>query len=62
MAINWTAIYRKHKGKWVALKQDEKTLIATGRTAKQALAAAKKKGYDHPILTKMPTRLVSQVG
>ena len=62
MVINWTTIYKKHKGKWVALKSDEKTVIASGKTAKQVLATAKKKGYDHPILTKMPSSLVSLVG
>ena len=27
MAIDWTKIYQKYKGKWVALKSDEKTVI-----------------------------------
>ena len=30
MAIDWTKIYRKYKGLWVALDKDEKTVIASG--------------------------------
>lgn len=62
MSINWSSIFKKHKGKWVALKADEKTVISTGATAKQALQAAKKLGYSHPILTKVPSDLIPLVG
>ena len=61
-AIDWTKIFRKYKGQWVALKDDEKTVISSGRTAKSALDKAKRKGYLIPILTKMPDRLISYVG
>ena len=27
MAINWTTIYKKYRGQWVALKSDEKTVV-----------------------------------
>lgn len=60
--IDWTKIYQKYKGLWVALKDDEKTVISSGRTAISALEKAKKKGHKMPILTKMPTRLISYVG
>lgn len=62
MAIDWTEIYRKYKGLWVALKDDEKTVISSGRTAKQAWKKAQGKGYKMPILTKMPRRLIPYVG
>lgn len=62
MAIDWTNIYKKYKGLWVALADDEKTVIAFGETAMDALKNAKKEGYKNPILSKMPERLVTYVG
>lgn len=62
MAIDWTNIYKRYKGLWVALKNDEKTVIASGSTAKVAWENAQKKGFTKPILTRMPQKLVSYVG
>lgn len=62
MAIDWTKIFKQYKGQWVALKHDEETVVAHGRTAKAALTLAKSKGYDKPILTKVPAELLSYVG
>lgn len=62
MAINWTTIYRKHKGNWVALRDDEKTVVGSGKTLKEAIEQAKKKGYEHPIVTRMPENLTAYVG
>jgi len=62
MAIDWTEIFKQYKGQWVALKQDEKTVVANGKTAKAALETAKSKGYAKPILTKVPAELLSYVG
>lgn len=62
MAIDWTNIYKKYKGLWVALKDDEKTVLASGRTAKLVWDKARKLGYTKPILTKFPSKLTSYVG
>ncbi len=62
MAIDWTKIYKKYKGLWVALKDDEKTVVASGKTAKEVWEKAQKMGHKMPILTKMPERLVPYVG
>lgn len=62
MAIDWTKIYKKYKGRWLALEQDETTVIAAAVTAREALAGAKAKGYSNPILTKMPEELSAYVG
>lgn len=62
MAIDWTHIYKKYKGLWVALKADEKTVLASGKTAKLAWDKARKLGYNKPILTRFPTKLTSYVG
>lgn len=62
MAVDWTKIYEKYKGLWVALLDDEKTVVGSGRTAREAWEEAQKKGYKKPILTLMPERLVTYVG
>lgn len=62
MAIDWTKIYQKYKGLWVALEEDEKTVLASGKTAKEAWQRAQKKGYLKPILTRMPEKLISYIG
>lgn len=62
MAIDWTKIFKKYKGLWVALKDDEETVVASGKTAKEAWERAHRKGYKGAILTKMPERLMPYVG
>lgn len=62
MAIDWTSLFTKYRGKWVALEKDESTVISSGATAKIAFDEAKSKGFDDPILTKMPTDLLPLVG
>ena len=62
MAIEWSAIYKKYNGLWVALKDDEKTVISSGKTAKEAVQNAHKKGFLNPILAHMPVSLVPFVG
>ena len=43
MAVDWTKIYNKYKGLWVALADDEITVLGHGKSAKEALIDAKKK-------------------
>ena len=38
--LNRTAMARKHAGKWLALKPDRQTVVASGTTAEQVLAGA----------------------
>lgn len=61
-AVDWSGIFAKYKGKWVALKDDEKTVISAGDTAQEALQEARKKGFNNPTLTKMPSDLLPLVG
>ncbi|MBI4160303.1 MAG: hypothetical protein HY506_00150 [Candidatus Yanofskybacteria bacterium] len=62
MAIDWTKIYEKYKGLWVALLDDEITVVGSGKTAKEAWEQAQKRGYKKPILTRMPEKLIPYVG
>ena len=62
MAIDWTEIYTQYKGLWVALKEDEVTVVASGKTAKEAWEEARARGYKKPILTHMPERIATYIG
>jgi hypothetical protein len=62
MLIDWTKIYKKYKGLWVALKDDEKTVVGSGKLLKEAIAQASKKGYKNPIVMRVPDKLVSFAG
>jgi hypothetical protein len=62
MAIDWTPIFEKYKGLWVALKDDEQTVVGSGKTLQEALAEASKNGYDEPIVTRMPNDLTYVIG
>lgn len=59
MAIDWSHVFEKYKGMWVAFADDERTVLAAGETAKEALDKAKETGQPYPILARMPDRLVS---
>ena len=61
-AIDWSPIYKKYKGKWVALANDEITVLASGKTAKVAWDKARKKGFKKPILAQIPASLIPYVG
>ncbi len=62
MAIDWTNIQRKYKGLWVALADDETTVLSAGKTLKEAQKAAAKKGHQDPIFARMPESLATYVG
>ncbi len=59
--VDWSKIYKQYKGLWVALKDDEETVIVAGKDAKAVWEKAKKL-YPNPILTKMPKKLTYFVG
>jgi len=62
MAIDWTKICKKYRGFWVGLKNDEKTVIASGKTVLDVMTEAQKKGYPKPILFHVPTKIMPYVG
>ena len=62
MAIDWTKIYKKYKGLWVALKDDEKTVVASGKSVKEVMDKSQKKCYLQPILFRVPTKIIPYVG
>lgn len=60
--LNWTGLFSRHKGRWVALKNDHQTVVGTGQTLKSAKRAAKKKGYNQPFLMRVPRDVRHFVG
>ena len=62
MAIDWTEICKKYKGLWVGLKEDERTVVASGKTAKEVMEKAEKSGYPKPILFRVPEKIVPYIG
>lgn len=57
--LDQTSIYKKYRGLWVVLKQDRLTVIASGKTAQEAMTKAKRTGYKRPILSAMPRTIPS---
>lgn len=52
--VDLRKILSKYKKGWLALSPDNKNLISSGDTLKEALKKAKKKGIDNPTLLKVP--------
>jgi len=62
MAIDWTKIYKKYKGLWVALADDEVTVLSYDKKLSEALIKAKKKGNQDPIMMRVPDTMNVYVG
>ena len=60
--LDFTKIIKKYKGKWVALTEDEKRVVSFSKSAKKTLKEAKEKGYENPILFKVPLAIFPYVG
>lgn len=60
--IDFSSIFFKYPGKWVALKQDEKTVISVSEDAKKAHKKAMLKGERRPVLVKVPSESAYYVG
>jgi hypothetical protein len=62
MALDWTHLYKHYKGQWVALADDETTVIAAGSTAREAREKSVLKGSSDPFLFRVPDTLDAFVG
>lgn len=60
--MNWISLYKKYAGKWIALKSDEKTVVASATTAQAAYKKAKDVGYPQAFILRVPKTLTSFVG
>jgi hypothetical protein len=57
-SIDWTGLYLKYKGLWVARDKDNETVVGKGATAEQAYQEAHSKGFDEAALTYIPTEVL----
>jgi hypothetical protein len=62
-ALDMKQVYRDYKGKWVALEgPDSNKVIASAKTLEEVLEKAKKKGFDLPLVTQIPKKVLPIVG
>ena len=61
-AKDWRELYKKYPGQWVALQQDEQTVVAAAPTLREAKQRAVEQGIAQPIMTKVPRDLRIFVG
>lgn len=59
---DWSVLFAKYRGQWVALADDEVTVLAASPTAKGALDASTSKGAPSPLLYRVPDTLDTFVG
>ncbi len=59
MLKDWTHLIKSYRGKWVALADDETTVLASGNSAREALKAAH---IESPLLYRVPDTLDAFVG
>ncbi len=60
--IDYSPIFKNYSGQWVALKSDEKTVVAASRSASKVFQEAKEEGVKEPILFKVPVKSVPYIG
>lgn len=48
-----TKIFAKYENKWVAFTEDDK-IISAASTLDEVLKKAMKKGFENPVVTKIP--------
>ena len=62
-ALDMTKVYRDYKGKWVALEgPNSNKVVASGKTLEEVLTKAKRKGFNLPMVTQIPRKVVPIVG
>ena len=59
---NWMKLFTDHKGQWVALKDNEVTVISSGDKLPDVLRQAIEKGFSKPIITKVPEKDIMYIG
>ncbi len=60
-AIDLSQVYEKYRGLWVALINDDE-VISADKSVRKVVEKAKKKGYEHPTLFKVPKNDLPFIG
>ncbi len=65
-SIDMTKIYsnRNYKGKWVAVEdyKTNPTVVASGKTLREAMEKAQQKGFRLPLMMQVPKKILPFVG
>lgn len=62
-AIDMTKVYKEYKGRWVALEgPTSNKVVASAETLDEVLKKAKKRGFDLPLVTQIPKKVLPIVG
>jgi len=59
---DWSKLYQKYRGQWVALKDDHVTPIVAGASRADVKTKAAELGYPKPFVVKMPDDLMAFAG
>ena len=59
---DWTNLVENYAGKWVALADDEETVLVSGNGFRAVREAARQSGYEDPIFYRVPERVEMFVG
>lgn len=62
MEIDWTPLIREYPGQWVALKNDEKTVVGARPKLSQLLQEIDSNIVRQLILTKLPEETLNIAG
>ncbi|PIS14212.1 hypothetical protein COT65_00225 [Candidatus Shapirobacteria bacterium CG09_land_8_20_14_0_10_47_13] len=60
--MDFTKIYQKYKGLWIALSSDERRVVGKGKTVNVAVRLAQKSGVRTPFLFKVPMKIIPCAG
>ena len=51
---SFLAMLQEHENEWVALSNDESTVVAFDASYRRAITKAKGNGENHPVMVKVP--------
>ena len=60
--LDWTHLYPTYANQWVALANDEKTVVGNARSLRSAIKKARQRGFDEPLMFKVPAVMLPYVG
>jgi hypothetical protein len=59
---DWSVMCAEYRGRWVALADDEETVIAAGSDVPAVLALSAQRGHADPLLFRVPNEIVDFAG
>lgn len=59
---DWTRLYPKYAGMWVAFAQDKETVVSSAKNLEIAIRKAKEDGLKNPLMFKVPQQMLPYVG